>query len=154
MRQKKLASRGFTFLEMMVTGFLFIFFLLQLGNIWAAFDKWFQYLGDRVEVDIESRVARKFMATDLLRTQSVLVGTSSCVLSLDESMPGRLATYQFQTPFLLRGGDDPTLSFPVAGCVQQAAFGLDSHMISSSRISFGRRDNVSVLSIYMSQIPE
>lgn len=154
MRRRKLSSGGFTFLEMMITGFLFIFFLLQLGNIWAAYDKWFQYLGDRLEVDIESRMARKFLTADLSRTQDVLVGSSSCVLSLDDTQPGRLATYRFQAPFLMREGDDPTQLFPVAAFVQQAGFGLDSHMIGSAQVSIGLRDNGSVLSVYMSRVQE
>jgi hypothetical protein len=129
-------------------------FLLQLGNVWAAYDKWYQYLQDRLEVDVESRMARRFLTEDLTRTSDVLVSSSSMVLSLDDSLPNRMATYRFQVPYLFRAGADPTVSFPVAAHVENAEFGLNSNLISSALLSFVRRDNACSMTIYMTRLQE
>lgn len=146
--------RGFTFLETMITGFLFIFFLLQLGNIWQAYDKWYQYLQDRLEVDQEARVARQFLVADFARTEDAVLHPPLCALSLDDTQAERSATYEFVAPWLIRHGQAPTRVFPVAGRVSQVNFGLDSYRVLTSQVSLSKRDHDAELTVYVAQSAE
>jgi len=143
------SQKGFTLLELLIAGTLFMVFVIQIGSLWTSMDKHIGYIADRIVVAREARTARALLLGDLAGSASVTLGVSE-VMTVHYTGPGVPdVTYSNSAGSLLRTDAGANWSLPAARYLESASYTLEGDGSLRASLSFRKGQAQTTLNVFM-----